>query len=427
MAATPGQSLPVQHKQWAELKAAYRFFDNPQINPDALQAQHRRVTFQSCREHPVVLCVQDGSNVQASRIAGGQWVMHSALAVTPSGEVLGLLDQRFFKRVKRAARESKKARRDRFRESDVWIDAVQAVKAANSPHTHLIHICDRGADDLRLMHSCVAASNGFVIRARHDRNIEQATDKLWSYMAQVPLSGQIDIEIGQQRCVKRKIKGVTQRLPRPARMAQLQVRFATVQLQPPAKSAPSTQPLTVNVVYLKEPLEGAASLEWMLLTNLPVENLADALTIIDYYCIRWVIEEWHRALKEGCRLGESQLQSIDNLLRLISMLSPVAVRLLQLRDWANLPRNEPAAAKLDLQQKVPQAMIQAAAALGQCRIDQMSPRQFWQTLAHQGGWLGRKHDPRPGWKAIWIGWEIVSRIAHGIELTQQNRIDATCG
>jgi Transposase DNA-binding/Transposase DDE domain len=427
MAATPDQSLPVQHQHWAELKAAYRFFDNPHITPDALQAQHRRVTFESCRQHPVVLCVQDGSNVEASRIAGGQWVMHSALAVTPGGDVLGLLEQRFFKRVKRAARESKKARRDRFRESDVWIDTVQAVKAVNSPHTRLIHICDRGADDLRLMHSCMETSSGFVIRAHHDRNVEQATDKLWSYMAQVPVSGQIEIEIGQQRCIKRKIKGTTQRRPRPARTAQLQVRFATVQLQPPSHSAPFTKPLTVNVVYLKEPVEGAAAVEWMLLTNLPVENRADALTIIDYYRIRWVIEEWHRALKEGCRIGESQLQSIENLLRLISVLSPVAVRLLQLRDWANLPSSDPMRAKLDLQQKVPQELIQAAAALGQYRVDQITPQQFWQTLARQGGWLGRKHDPRPGWKAIWIGWEIVSRIAQGIELARQTKIDSTCG
>src|SRR5207247_1788239 len=54
---------------------------------------------------------------------------------------------------------------------------------------------------------------------------------------------------------------------------------------------------------------GAAALEWMLLTSLPVNDRADALTVAEYYGLRWLIEEYHKCLKSGCRVEARQLES----------------------------------------------------------------------------------------------------------------------
>lgn len=142
-------------------------------------------------------------------------------------------------------------------------------------------------------------------------------------------------------------------------------------------------------------------------------NLQAALAIVRYYRCRWVIEEWHRALKEGCRLERSQLEEPAALHRLAAVLSIVAVRLIQLRDLAGEPSDED---PLVLKQRVPPLWIVIVAAWAQRPAEQLTPRQFWQTIARRGGWPGRKQDGRPGWKAIWTGWHDVQQLVEGVEL-----------
>ena len=53
---------------------------------------------------------------------------------------------------------------------------------------------------------------------------------------------------------------------------------------------------------------------------------------MDWYRARWRVEDYHQCLKTGCRIEERQLQSAERLIRLLGLLSPLAVRLLQVRD-----------------------------------------------------------------------------------------------
>ena len=66
MAAAPGSSLPHQCGSWADLKAAYRLLSNEDVDPQAIQHPHRRLTFGVCAEHPLVLCVQDDTQLAFS-------------------------------------------------------------------------------------------------------------------------------------------------------------------------------------------------------------------------------------------------------------------------------------------------------------------------------------------------------------------------
>ena len=76
------------------------------------------------------------------------------------------------------------------------------------------------------------------------------------------------------------------------------------------------------------------ALEWILFTTVPVTDAASALERIDWYRLRWVVEEYHKALKTGCAMERRQLRSGSGLLALLGLLALVAVRLLQLRTIA---------------------------------------------------------------------------------------------
>ena len=73
--------------------------------------------------------------------------------------------------------------------------------------------------------------------------------------------------------------------------------------------------LPAFAVFFKEidPPVDAEPIEWMLLTSEAVTTVADANVCADWYCRRWIIEEWHKVVKTGCRLEAAQLKSAEGL------------------------------------------------------------------------------------------------------------------
>ena len=413
IARRPGQSLPKQAPGWADLKAAYRFLSNPRVEPFAIGAPHRALTRRRCRDHPVVLCVQDGSDLQAARVEGDLYVQQSSLALTPGGEVLGLLDQRWYQRVEVPRGETQRARQARWRESDIWSEAVAAIGTAPEG-CRLIHVADRAADDVRFMRGCLKTASGFVVRARHDRRVEGGTVTLWSHLQAQPAAGTVKIQIGAQR-------GGRGQAPRQAREATVELRYRTVRLDRPSHdSQAGSGPLTLQAVYLREvqPPQGVEPVDWMLLTSEPLKSFAEALVIVGYYQRRWVIEEWHRCLKEGCILEQSQVDEVEDLQRLAALLSVIAVRMMAMRDLVQAELQGAAGPKT-LQSSVPWVWILVVANLFGDDASRLTPRQFWRNIARQGGWIGRKNDGLPGWKVIWRGWYDVMQMVRGAELARK--------
>ena len=99
-------------EDWADTKAAYRFFDNANVTPESICAPHRQRTVERMRSHRLVLAVQDTTffnythhpQTQGLGMIGNKkqnqqgFGMHSTLAVSPTGMSLGLLTQAFFTR-----------------------------------------------------------------------------------------------------------------------------------------------------------------------------------------------------------------------------------------------------------------------------------------------------------------------------------------
>jgi len=93
-------------------------------------------------------------------------------------------------------------------------------------------------------------------------------------------------------------------------------------------------PLAMFVVLVTEvnPPAGEKPIEWMLLTNDPVQTISDACRVIEWYEKRWIVEELHKAMKTGCRIEDMQFTTTCRQEPAIALLSVVAVTLLNLRD-----------------------------------------------------------------------------------------------
>lgn len=435
MADSPDRSLPKQCEDWGDLKAAYRFLNNPKVTPEQIQQTHRQGVRQQCQASPVVLAVQDTTELDftAHRTVqglgpigngGGQGLLqHSTLAVTPDGHLAGVLHQIWRTRVPVPEGETRRQRLGRRRESDFWPESVRAVGSLG-PKTRVVHVTDRGGDLFETMLACHEQANvGFLIRAQHDRWVDDGSDKLWSLMGKQAVVGHRDVP-------------VPARHGEPERIARLSIRHACVSLNAPCRDPRFTEPISVWAVYLIEekPPAGLDPIQWMLLSSEAVETFDDACERVAWYCLRWLIEEWHKAEKTGCSLEASQLKTAEALKRWAALVAITAIRLLQLRALAQtamgdggedptLPANQPAV----LQNLVPRTWLLIVARLAKRAPETLTPYQFWLTIAKRGGFIARKSDGQPGWITIWRGWYDVLMMVQGAELLAAAPQRESCG
>ena len=119
----------------------------------------------------------------------------------------------------------------------------------------------------------------------------------------------------------------------PAREAQVEVRWAQPTIQAPAVGYKKNwPPLTFWTVWVHEPNPpaGQEPLDWMLLTDLPIQDAEQAWKKVQWYCKRWGIEEWHRAIKTGCGAEHREFKTADHLQRVLAFDLIVAWRVLAL-------------------------------------------------------------------------------------------------
>jgi hypothetical protein len=87
--------------------------------------------------------------------------------------------------------------------------------------------------------------------------------------------------------------------------------------------------LRVNVVKVQETNcpKGVEPIRWFLVTTEPVQTRAQLEFVVDACRTRWVVEEFFKALKSGCRFEQRQLESFKSLDNALAIFLPVAVRL----------------------------------------------------------------------------------------------------
>src|SRR5437667_176387 len=153
---------------------------------------------------------------------------------------------------------------------------------------------------------------------------------------------------------------------------------------------------------------GVAPVEWMLLTNLPVESADAALEKIQWYCLRFQIEVYHRTLKSGCKIEERQLGSAERIESCLSIDLLVAWRIVHLTKLGRETPQVPCTVFFE------QAQWQAVFFFSTRRLPPKEPpalRTIMLMVAQLGGFLGRKSDGQPGAKSMWLGLQRMDDLA----------------
>ena len=162
--------------------------------------------------------------------------------------------------------------------------------------------------------------------------------------------------------------------------------------------------------------------EWILLTNVPVNSLADACERISWYECRWVIEEYHKALKTGCGIETLQFTTEEALKPAIALLSVTALFLLKLRNASRRADAHecPAVELLPLV-----AIVVLSLWRYKQRRDDLTVHEFFYALARLGGHQNRKNDHRPGWLVLWRGWTKLQSMIEATESLDWERYGKT--
>jgi hypothetical protein len=407
---------------WKETKALYRLLDEPAVTFAALMQPHFQQTREQATSSPVVLLVQDTTDIDLShrhKISGvGQignergrgFFLQTVLAVRPeTREVLGCLAQEPFVRVPAPQGEQRYQRRKREeRETDVWRRQVQSIGTPESA-SMWVHVGDRGADMFPFFQACQATQTHFLVRAAQNRRVEESEEEI---------SYSLDRARSWPSQASRAFE-VPARHGHSGRWTQLQLSFGQMTLLPPRhEPRASKDPVTVWVirVWEEQAPEGEEPLEWLLLTSVPTTTLEEAWERVDWYGYRWLVEDYHQCLKSGCRIEERQLQSVDGLMRLLGLLSPLAVRLLQVRACAREEPDRPA------HEVIEPLMLAVLAERSGGSPATMTLGTFWTEVARLGGYLARRHDGPPGWRTIWKGWLSLQTLLEGVHLARHLRL-----
>jgi hypothetical protein len=190
-----GESIPLVCQDWANTKAAYRFFSNDRVSEADILAGH----FQSTRERTIgtdgpVLVLHDTTefsyqressdaigitkSISSGRDKAGRLrshtvcgiLMHSSLAVTTEGLPLGLAAVKFWtgKKFTGTAALKKKINPTRVpiekKESIRWLDNVRQSTELLGDPGRCVHVGDRESGIYELFCAAREAGTHFVIR-----------------------------------------------------------------------------------------------------------------------------------------------------------------------------------------------------------------------------------------------------------------------
>lgn len=438
MCSRPGGSLPQKLRNPADLQAFYRLMACEQVTHESILAPHRRATIEKIEQVDApVLVIHDTTELDYTRHESldslGQigcgtrrgYITHNSLAVrSDTGEPIGLLNQILHRRAKVSKKETRaQRRRRRNRESLLWLKGVGSLPA----NGQLVDVCDRGADTFEFLEHEVTSGRRFVIRSSYNRRIfvghgpieQSESAKLHDHLKSLAEVGTWEMQVSSKSELRRgRGKQKKRRVKRSQRWAKMAVTMAAVQLRPSkCKGANRLSPLKMWAIRVWEidPPPGQERLDWILLSNEPVGSFSAAYRVVEWYERRWIIEEYHKGMKSGCRIEGLQFTSEGRLQPAIALLSVVTLTLLQLRD---------ASRRTDAKTRKATEVISETyvEVLSQWRHRRSrrdwTVHEFYMALARLGGHLNRKRDHPPGWQVIWEGWQELLPMAIGYDIAK---------
>jgi hypothetical protein len=430
-----GASLPLACQDWANTKAAYRFFANERVSEAQILAGH----FQATRDRVaategVILVLQDTTEftfqreraervgltyrVNSGKDQAGRFrmhtvcglLMHSSLAVTTEGLPLGLSAAKFWSRRKFKGTNALKRKVNPTRvpiehkESIRWLESMrQSMELLGEP-TRCVHVGDRESDIYELFCTAEELGTHFLVRSCVDRLAGNGGHTIADAMAEVRVHGVHPVEV---RDAKGRIG-----------TALVELRYHRLRVLPPVGKQKRYPALTLTVVQAREraaPVDRPA-IDWKLITDLPVHSCKAAVEALRWYALRWKIELFHKILKSGCRVEAARLRTAERLVKLIAVFCILSWRVF----WMTMINRAAPYAAPEL------ALTSAEVAL----LDRLVPdtgsappggktlAAYMVKVARLGGYLARGRDPPPGSMVMWRGLSRLTDIALGAMLAQ---------
>jgi hypothetical protein len=435
LSAKTGAPAPWACQDWANTKAAYRFFGNERISEANILAGHfasTRERFLGSRSERVLVlhdttefsyrheetepigilkkinCGSDKAGRPRFHTSCGI-LMHSSLVVTQQGLPLGLGAIKFWNRDKFRGTAALKRHINPTRvpiekkESIRWLENLRQTTELLGSADRCVHIGDRESDIWELF--CLARQLGthFLVRTCVDRVAADGATTVAAVLKCSKLRGLHLIEVRNKRGEIEK--------------ATLELRFQRILIYPPQGKQKNYPELVLTAIHAREPKapKGRERIDWKLLTDLPVRSCLDAIEKLEWYAQRWKIETFHKILKSGCRAEEAKLRTAERLVNLIAILCILSWRIF----WITM-----------LNRTMPDASPhEAFTELDQYLLDELLPSNPNRTsgsiahyivkLARLGGYLNRAHDPPPGNTVIWRGLSRLTDIELGIMIGAQ--------
>jgi hypothetical protein len=416
-AADPSASTPRQTESWSDCKAVYNMMNDEDVTFRGLAEPHWKQTRAQIAGHYLLLgdttTLDFGSHRHVAGLApvgdgrGRGFLLHSSLMVSAEGEeIYGLAGQTIYHRQTCPQGETYGQRLNRDRESKIWGEVIELV-GPPPPQVTFTDVFDRGADNFEVYCHLVLNRHDWVVRAAQlTRRVgTPAGDvRLDAYLRSLPVAGTYELSVRANQ-------------DQPARTAPVEVRFAPITVPRPKNCGRFVREcgivaITMWVVEVREtlPPQGVKPLRWVLLTSHCVEAFPQAWCVIGHYEKRPLIEEFHKAIKTGCRLEDRQYQTSHALEATAGMLSVLAIRLVQLKSVARTDPDRPA------EDVVPKRWVRMASCVQRGKHRNISTvREFYHAVARLGGWLGRKHDGQPGWQTLWRGFDKLILMLRGTE------------
>jgi hypothetical protein len=339
MAGAMGESIPFACQDWANTKAAYRFFANERVSEEEILGGHFRATCgRSAGSGGPIMVLHDTSEFsyqrrrpervgQTCRINSGKdkqgryrqhtvcgLLMHASLAVTTEGLPLGLAAVKFWtrKKFKGTAALKRKINPTRVpiehKESIRWLDNMRRSTALFGDAGRCVHIGDRESDIYELF--CLAQELGthFLVRSCVDRLAGDGTRTVQSALDEVPVQGRHAIPVRDRHGHLEE--------------TMVELSYRSLRILPPTGKQKRYPALTLTVLHAREPDEPAdrPPVDWKLVTDLPVTSNQLAVEKLRWYALRWKIELFHKILKSGCKAEEARLRTAERLVKLIAVM-----------------------------------------------------------------------------------------------------------
>lgn len=425
-----GQSIPLVCQDWANTKAAYRFFSNDRVSEADILAGH----FQSTRDRTIatdglVLVLHDTTefayqrekseaigitkSINSGRDKAGRLrshtvcgiLMHSSLAVTTEGLPLGLAAVKFWtrKKFKGTAALKKKINPTRVpiekKESIRWLENLkQATELLDDPG-RCVHIGDRESDIYELFCAAREVGTHFLVRTCVDRLAGDGDHTIADEMDEVAVKGLHRIEVQDSNGELDD--------------AVLEIRYRRIRVLPPIGKQKRYPALLLTVIHAEERAtsKNRKKIEWKLITDLPVQSRKGAIEKLEWYALRWKIEVFHKILKSGCKAEEAKLRTAQRLANLISVYCILSWRIF----WMTMLNRSAAEASPAL------ALTEAEIGLldhlvkdkDQKPLQRKTLSHYLTKIARLGGYLARANDPPPGNTVMWRGLSRLTDIELG--------------